>query len=146
MSYFLKYYFLCCNLSIHVGSQPIISISWLPTLRLLATLTKDGSLQVWKTQPAQNPNRPPTQAGFFEQAGMNLQTYLCFCDSATVCLVSLCYFRSAFFVCLNFLFCKRCCLFLFPFRCYYECIPCLYICCYLAHMCGYLAGFDETRD
>ncbi|XP_050206806.1 uncharacterized protein LOC126656312 isoform X2 [Mercurialis annua] len=53
-----------------VGSQPITSISWLPTLRLLVTVSKDGTLQVWKTRVMLNPNRPPMQANFFESAGI----------------------------------------------------------------------------
>ncbi|KAJ4955041.1 hypothetical protein NE237_011824 [Protea cynaroides] len=53
-----------------VGSQPIISIAWLPMLRLLVTLSKDGSLQVWKTRVILNPNGPPMQANFFEPAGI----------------------------------------------------------------------------
>ena len=38
-------------------------------LRLLVSLSKDGNLQVWKTRVILNPNRPPTQANFFEPAG-----------------------------------------------------------------------------
>ncbi|XP_075514915.1 uncharacterized protein LOC142549708 isoform X2 [Primulina tabacum] len=37
-------------------------------LRLLVTLSKDGSVQVWKTRVTVNPNRPPTQVNFFEPA------------------------------------------------------------------------------
>ncbi|KAG7011090.1 hypothetical protein SDJN02_27888, partial [Cucurbita argyrosperma subsp. argyrosperma] len=51
-----------------VGSQPITSVAWLPMLRLLVSLSKDGNLQVWKTRVILNPNRPPTQANFFEPA------------------------------------------------------------------------------
>ncbi|XP_061341114.1 uncharacterized protein LOC133287491 isoform X2 [Gastrolobium bilobum] len=54
----------------HVGSQPIASVSWLPILRLLVTLLRDGSLQVWKTRVIVNPNRPPMQANFFEPAAI----------------------------------------------------------------------------
>ncbi|KAI3452045.1 hypothetical protein Pfo_008710 [Paulownia fortunei] len=53
-----------------VGSQPITSIAWLPMLRLLVTLSKDGSVQVWKTRVIVNPNRPPMQANFFEPAAI----------------------------------------------------------------------------
>lgn len=53
-----------------VGSQAIISLAWLPMLRLLVTLSKDGTLQVWKTRASFNPNRPPMQANFFELAGI----------------------------------------------------------------------------
>lgn len=53
-----------------VGSQPITSVAWLPMLRLLVTLSKDGSIQVWKTRVNVNPNRPPMQANFFEAAGI----------------------------------------------------------------------------
>ena len=52
-----------------MGSQPIISVAWLPMLRLLVSLSKDGNLQVWKTRVILNPNRPPMQANFFEPAG-----------------------------------------------------------------------------
>ncbi|KAI8542191.1 hypothetical protein RHMOL_Rhmol08G0119000 [Rhododendron molle] len=55
---------------IQVGSQPITSVSWLSTLRLLVTLSKDGALQVWKTRVMLNPNRPPMQANFFEPAAI----------------------------------------------------------------------------
>ncbi|KAM5576483.1 hypothetical protein ABKV19_007379 [Rosa sericea] len=53
-----------------VGSQPISSVSWLPMLRLLVTVTRDGTLQVWKTRVIINPNRPPMQANFFEPAAI----------------------------------------------------------------------------
>ncbi|GAB4847006.1 hypothetical protein Ancab_026018 [Ancistrocladus abbreviatus] len=53
-----------------VGSQAITSVAWLPMLRLLSTLSKDGSLHVWKTRVILNPNRPPMQANFFEPAGI----------------------------------------------------------------------------
>ncbi|PIN18240.1 hypothetical protein CDL12_09092 [Handroanthus impetiginosus] len=53
-----------------VGSQPITSVAWLPMLRLLVTLSKDGSIQVWKTRVIVNPNRPPMQANFFEPAAI----------------------------------------------------------------------------
>ncbi|XP_051117953.1 uncharacterized protein LOC127242437 isoform X3 [Andrographis paniculata] len=53
-----------------VGSQPITSVSWIPTLQLLVTLSKDGSMQVWRTRVNVNPNRPPTQANFFEPAAI----------------------------------------------------------------------------
>lgn len=53
-----------------VGSQPITSVAWLPILRLLVTLSKDGALQVWKTRVMLNPNRPPMQANFFEPAAI----------------------------------------------------------------------------
>ncbi|KAI4314946.1 hypothetical protein L6164_027803 [Bauhinia variegata] len=53
-----------------VGSQPITSVAWLPMLRLLVTLSKDGNLQVWKTRVVVNPNRPPMPANFFEPAAI----------------------------------------------------------------------------
>ncbi|KAK7307612.1 hypothetical protein VNO77_40835 [Canavalia gladiata] len=53
-----------------VGSQPITSVAWLPTLRLLVTLSRDGNMQVWKTRVIVNPDRPPTQANFFEPAAI----------------------------------------------------------------------------
>ncbi|XP_072994208.1 uncharacterized protein [Typha latifolia] len=52
------------------GSHPITSISWLSTLRLLVTVSKDGALQVWKTRVIINPNRQPMQANFFEHAAI----------------------------------------------------------------------------
>ncbi|KAL2333583.1 hypothetical protein Fmac_014796 [Flemingia macrophylla] len=53
-----------------VGSQPITSVAWLPMLRLLVTLSKDGNLHVWETRVTVNPNGPPTQANFFEPAAI----------------------------------------------------------------------------
>lgn len=53
-----------------VGSQPITSVAWLSKLRLLVTISKDGTLQVWKTRVMLNPNRPPMQANFFEPAAI----------------------------------------------------------------------------
>ncbi|PKU85291.1 hypothetical protein MA16_Dca010450 [Dendrobium catenatum] len=50
-----------------VGSHPVTSISWLPTLRLLVTISKDGALHVWSTR-APNPNA--VHATFFEHAGL----------------------------------------------------------------------------
>lgn len=61
--------YLMCNFRTQVGSQPITSIAWLPVLRLLVTVSKDGTLQAWKTRVILNPNRPPMQASFFEPAG-----------------------------------------------------------------------------
>ncbi|XP_048335751.2 uncharacterized protein LOC107410579 isoform X1 [Ziziphus jujuba] len=53
-----------------VGSQPITSVSWLPVLRLVVTVSKDGTLHWWKTRVMLNPNRPPMQANFFEPAAI----------------------------------------------------------------------------
>ncbi|XP_077212659.1 transducin/WD40 repeat-like superfamily protein [Tasmannia lanceolata] len=53
-----------------VGSHPVTSIAWLPMLRVLVTLSKDGTLQVWKTRVSVNPNRQPMQANFFEPAAI----------------------------------------------------------------------------
>ncbi|CAK9166457.1 unnamed protein product [Ilex paraguariensis] len=53
-----------------VGSQPITSVAWLPMSHSLVTLSKDGTLQVWKTRVILNPNRPPMQANFFEPAAI----------------------------------------------------------------------------
>ncbi|XP_008788705.2 uncharacterized protein LOC103706397 [Phoenix dactylifera] len=52
------------------GSHPVTSISWLPMLRLLVTVMKDGALHVWKTRVTGNSNRQPTQANFFEHAAI----------------------------------------------------------------------------
>ncbi|KAF9622667.1 hypothetical protein IFM89_032588 [Coptis chinensis] len=59
-----------------VGLQPITSIAWIPTLRLLITLSKDGTLQVWKTRVINNPNRHPMQTNFFELAASVLKEKL----------------------------------------------------------------------
>ncbi|KAJ0799521.1 putative transcription factor WD40-like family [Helianthus annuus] len=53
-----------------VGSQPITSVAWLPVLRILATLSKDGTLQVWKTRVVASSNRPQVQSNFFEPAAI----------------------------------------------------------------------------
>ncbi|ESW27939.1 hypothetical protein PHAVU_003G245800 [Phaseolus vulgaris] len=53
-----------------VGSHPITSVAWLPMLRLLVTLSKDGNLHVWETRVTVNSNGPPTQANFFEPAAI----------------------------------------------------------------------------
>ncbi|XP_019431580.1 PREDICTED: uncharacterized protein LOC109338738 isoform X3 [Lupinus angustifolius] len=55
---------------IQVGSQPITSVSWLPMLRLLVTVSKDGSLHVWETRVTVNPSIPSAQASFFEPAAI----------------------------------------------------------------------------
>lgn len=52
------------------GSHPITSIAWLPYLRLLVTVSKDGALQAWKTHVLINTNRQPIQANFFELAAI----------------------------------------------------------------------------
>ncbi|XP_037460268.1 uncharacterized protein LOC119331201 [Triticum dicoccoides] len=52
------------------GSQPITSVSWLPTLKLLVTISKDGGLQVWKTRVIINNNRQPMETHFFERAAI----------------------------------------------------------------------------
>jgi WD40 repeat protein len=67
--YFELIFYLSLLLSTQAGSQPITSVSWLPTLRLLVTTAKDGSLQVWKTRVIINPNRQPMETHFFERAG-----------------------------------------------------------------------------
>ncbi|KAL5099300.1 hypothetical protein RYX36_003627 [Vicia faba] len=55
---------------IQVCSQPITSVAWLTTLRMLVTLSKDGNMKVWKTRVIANPNRPPMPANFFETAAI----------------------------------------------------------------------------
>lgn len=57
------------EIRIQVGSQPLTSVAWLTTLRMLVTLSKDGNMKVWKTRVIVNPNRPPMPANFFETAG-----------------------------------------------------------------------------
>ncbi|XP_068641755.1 uncharacterized protein [Aristolochia californica] len=52
-----------------VGSHAITHISWLPMLRIIVTLSKDGTLQVWKTRVT-NPSKHPMQANFFESAAI----------------------------------------------------------------------------
>jgi WD40 repeat protein len=61
--------YILVSLSTQAGSHPITNISWISTLRLLVTLSKDGTLQVWKTRVVINPNRQPMEANFFEKAG-----------------------------------------------------------------------------
>lgn len=53
-----------------VGSQPVTSVSWLPMLRLLFTVSRDGSLHIWKTRVVTNANSQPMQATFFEKAAI----------------------------------------------------------------------------
>ncbi|GAU17385.1 hypothetical protein TSUD_232610, partial [Trifolium subterraneum] len=53
---------------IQVSSQPITSVAWLTTSRILVTLSKDGNMKVWKTRVIVNPHRPPMPANFFEPA------------------------------------------------------------------------------
>lgn len=67
--YFPTDLYLSLLFSTQAGSQPITSVSWLPTLRLLITIAKDGALQVWKTRVIINPNRQPMETHFFERAG-----------------------------------------------------------------------------
>lgn len=74
-NYSFLFVFFWYNCSTQVGSQPITSISWLPMLRVLVTVSKDGSLQVWKTRVIINPNRPSTQTNFFEPAGKPDDSY-----------------------------------------------------------------------
>ncbi|KAL5068379.1 hypothetical protein RYX36_019266 [Vicia faba] len=62
-------YFKYIDVRIQVCSQPITSVAWLTTLRMLVTLSKDGNMKVWKTRVIANPNRPPMPANFFETAG-----------------------------------------------------------------------------
>ncbi|XP_020588710.1 uncharacterized protein LOC110030375 [Phalaenopsis equestris] len=71
------------------GSHPITSIAWLPSLRLIVTVAKDGALQVWKTHVMINSNRQPIQANFFEQAGFRRAIAI---DSAALpfCFVGSC--------------------------------------------------------
>lgn len=59
----------CCDFRTQVGSHPITSISWMPVLSFLVTVSKDGGLQVWKTRVLTNPNKQPMLANFFERAG-----------------------------------------------------------------------------
>ncbi|OEL35932.1 hypothetical protein BAE44_0003049 [Dichanthelium oligosanthes] len=68
--YFPTDFHLSLLLSTQAGSQPITSVSWLPTLRLLVTIAKDGALQVWKTRVLINPNRQPMETHFFEHAAI----------------------------------------------------------------------------
>ncbi|XP_024640884.1 uncharacterized protein [Medicago truncatula] len=53
-----------------VGSQPITSVAWVTTLRILVTLSKDGNMKVWRLRVLVNPNRPPMPANFFEPAAI----------------------------------------------------------------------------
>ncbi|OAE26773.1 hypothetical protein AXG93_1129s1220 [Marchantia polymorpha subsp. ruderalis] len=53
-----------------VGSNPVAAIAWHSMLQLLLTLSKEGSVQVWKPRVILNPNRPHLRANFFEPAGL----------------------------------------------------------------------------
>ncbi|KAL2621606.1 hypothetical protein R1flu_001811 [Riccia fluitans] len=53
-----------------VGSNPVVSIQWHSMLQLLLTLSKEGSVQVWKPRVVLNPHRPHLRANFFEPAGL----------------------------------------------------------------------------
>ncbi|CAJ2646229.1 unnamed protein product [Trifolium pratense] len=55
---------------IQVSAQPITSVAWLTTSRILVTLSKDGNMKVWKTRVIVNPHRPPMPANFFEPAAI----------------------------------------------------------------------------
>eukprot|EP00249_Psilotum_nudum_P034386 c53380_g1_i1 orf=3-1235(-) len=55
-----------------VGSNPVAKTAWHPMLKLLITLSKEGSVQVWRTRVILNPNRPPMRANFFEPAGVEV--------------------------------------------------------------------------
>lgn len=54
----------------HVGSNPIVAVAWHSLRQFLITLSKDGSLHVWRTHIIINSNRPPMRANFFEPAGI----------------------------------------------------------------------------
>ncbi|KAH9298244.1 hypothetical protein KI387_029926, partial [Taxus chinensis] len=51
-----------------VGSTPIVAVAWHPMQHFLITLSKEGSLHVWRTHVIINSNRPPMRANFFEAA------------------------------------------------------------------------------
>jgi len=44
-------------------------MAWHSMLQLLITLTKEGTVQVWRPRVVSNPNRPQMRANFFEAAG-----------------------------------------------------------------------------
>lgn len=55
--------------SISTGVSPIVSVSWLSMLNMLVTLTKEGTVQVWRVRVNQDPNKPHMRANFLEPAG-----------------------------------------------------------------------------
>lgn len=55
--------------SISTGTSPIVSVSWLSMLNMLVTLTKEGTVQVWRARVNQDPNKPHMRANFLEPAG-----------------------------------------------------------------------------
>jgi hypothetical protein len=58
------------TLSVPTGTIPIVSMAWHSMLQLLITLTKEGTVQVWRPRVVSNPNRPHMRANFFEAAGV----------------------------------------------------------------------------
>ncbi|GLJ44307.1 hypothetical protein SUGI_0927300 [Cryptomeria japonica] len=53
-----------------VGEAPIVAVGWHSMQQFLITLSKDGSLNVWRTRVIINSNKPPMRANFFEAAGI----------------------------------------------------------------------------
>jgi hypothetical protein len=75
--------------SVSTGTSPIVSVSWLSMLNMLVTLTKEGTIHVWRARVNSDPNKPHMRANFLEPAG-NL-----------LCAIS----SVAFEVCTHFLKC-----------------------------------------
>ena len=75
--------------SVSTGASPITSISWLSMHNLLVSLTKEGTVSVWRTRGNLDPNKSLMRANFLESAG-NFLIYACF---AMVLCMS-CYWSS----------------------------------------------------
>jgi uncharacterized phage-associated protein len=55
--------------SVSTGTNPIISLSWISMLNMLVTLTKDGTVQVWRARVNSDPNKSHMRSSFLEPAG-----------------------------------------------------------------------------
>lgn len=55
--------------SVSTGTSPIISVSWMSTLNMLVTLTKEGTVQVWRARVNSDPNKSHMRVNFLEPAG-----------------------------------------------------------------------------
>lgn len=75
--------------SVSTGASPITSISWLSMLNLLVSLTKEGTVSVWRTRGNLDPNKSLMRANFLESAG-NFQ--ICVCSAMVLCMS--CYWSS----------------------------------------------------
>ncbi|KAG0579545.1 hypothetical protein KC19_4G105700 [Ceratodon purpureus] len=56
---------------VSTGTSPIVSVSWLSMLNMLVTLTKEGTVHVWRARVNSDPNKPHMRANFLEPAGVD---------------------------------------------------------------------------